>query len=74
MAAISRPFVIFRRQPNILADTVAVLEAETEVVCTARVAAVCRPFVMLRSKSDIRLNPDSSFQADPKIVDSVRIS
>jgi hypothetical protein len=64
MAAIRRKSVIFSRKFNVLLNSPAVFEAETEIVCAIGIAAECRSLIIVRREGNIRLNSNSPFKTD----------
>jgi hypothetical protein len=74
MTAIGGRFIIFSRKSNILLNSSAVLEAETEIIGPIRMVLECRLLIIVHRKSEIQFNFNSLFKTDYKTILCVRIA
>jgi hypothetical protein len=68
MTAIGGRFVIFNRKQNVLFAFPTVLDAETQIIGSVRMALEYGSLIIVRRESEIRLNSNSSFKTDYKAV------
>jgi hypothetical protein len=68
MAALGRELVIAGRHFEVLLNAAAVLEAESEIVCTVRVALVSSAPIEECGKGQIFVSANAALQADPETI------
>jgi hypothetical protein len=73
MTATCREFIKFSGERDVLFNTASMLESESKIIRTIRMALLCRAEIIMRRKRWCFVNANASFNTNPKTILCCRV-